>query len=253
MDTIKRHIGFKEEAPESVTWSDTSFVKAVHPSDQIKHGLGDFALAILCLGLFMMGGLIFAASKDLSNAFESHSRLFFIIIGIAVLGIGLLLSMLRNYLLKRVLTHKINRRMELLFQPDQNCFYVGLENLFTYSDKLKMHAEDYGLLKITASQIQLEMLNHRAQFNLTDLSVSRISTGDDLGCVRLTSSLSTHPWGIAVIPRGLPNKIVNLGTSKDYSHKLYQRLLDAGVRPVANEANVTFLQCTDTIAPMNKT
>ena len=241
MELSNKHIGFIEEnAPETIIWSDSSFVKAVHPNDRRKHGFGDFILALLSLSSFV-AGLIFAASKDLSNAFESHSRLFFIMTGIGVIMAGLLIGMFRNDLMKQVMLRKIKSRPELLFQPDPSCYYVGIENPSTYSHKLKKHAEDYGLLNITGSQIQLEMLTHRAQFKSTELIISRISAGDELGCIKLTSILSPNPWSIAVIPQGLPDRKINLSSSKAYSQQLYRRLIVAGVQTAENEANVTFV------------
>ncbi len=234
MELLNKHIGFTEEnAPETAVWTNTSFVKTVHPADQRKHGRFDLVLAFGILGLFAIAAIVFFAGLSVEKRFpDLNSNVFTAISGVMIFS-AIILAPFQTLFSKLFMIAKIRGRGELLFQPDGSCAYVAIEDPLTY-DKHKLLPEDFGLLKITPEFIQLEMCNHRAQFAIEDVNMSLLHTGQDLACVRLSSRLSPYPWSIAVTALAMPNKIFNKLKSAARAKLLFNLLQEAGVQAIDN-------------------
>ena len=229
MDSTNKHIGFKEDTPETVIWSDTSFVKAVHTTDQRKHGWSELISAFIPLVALVLSMAVLCSTKIGSKYFPSLGPSFFVALSAVIFIPGLLILALRSFLIKKFMIFKISSRSELLFEPDNNCTYIAIEDPLTY-DKRKLLPEDFGLLNITPEFIQLEMLNHLAQFDLNNLTFSLLHVGQNIACVRLSCDMASHPWSIAITAQALPGKIIDMAQSASKAKRLFKLLENAGIQ-----------------------
>ena len=229
MDNKDCHIGFNSGGPEEVVWSESSFIRPVRPSDQInmRKVCGIYYIIIivsfaLSFVIFFSGMLIkkYLPDLQLSETVNIFSAFF--------IFFAILLSIISGYFLKSVMLRNIQNRSELLFKPEKECIFAGLENTFTY-DKRKLAADDFGLLRLRSGMLQLEMEKYRAQFNAADLFVSLLHTGKNIAGVRLTFNHAHQSWSVVLTPLGNFGIFKEIGNVKK-SKRLLDMLIEAGVR-----------------------
>jgi Zn-dependent protease len=123
----------------------------------------------------------------------------------------------------------MHSRSELLFEPDEDCILVGIEDAFTY-DKLKLTADDFGLIKITQDYVQMEMTFHKAQFKKEDLDVLIVHTGKNAAGVRMSCNQGPYPWSIVMGVIAFPSGISTKRNPVANTHRLLDIFLEAGIR-----------------------
>ncbi|MHC4087655.1 MAG: hypothetical protein ACYSU5_20985, partial [Planctomycetota bacterium] len=186
MENTNHHLGFHQEAPEKVVWSESSFICPVHPRDQrnMRKVCAGYYISIIVL--FVLAFVYFFGSMLVGKYFPDVNlpEIVNVLPGFCLIP-AVLLSLMSKYFLKRVMIRNTKSRSGLLFEPDRECIFVGIENTFTY-DKRKLTADDFGLLRITPGMLQLEMEKYRAQFNVADVCVSLLHTGKNIAGILLS-------------------------------------------------------------------
>jgi len=229
MDNTDCHVGFNQGTPGEIVWSESSFIRPVHPSDQRNmrkvcagYYISMIALFVLSFVVFFLSTLVGKYFPDLHLPETVHVLPAFFLIP------AVLLAMMSKYFLKRVMIRNTKSRSELLFEPDKECIFVGIENAFTY-DKGKLTADDFGLLRFGSGILQLEMDKYRAQFDVADVCASLLHTGKNIAGVLLTLNHHLWSWSVVLTPMenlgGFPG-IGNVSKSK----RLLDMFIEAGVR-----------------------
>ena len=228
MDNTDCHVGFNQGTPEEVVWSESSFIRPVHPTDQrnmrkvcAKYYITTIALFILSFIVFFSGMLVGKYFHDLQLPETFH------VLPAFFLFPAILLSMMSKYFFRRVMIRNTKNRSGLLFDPDKECIFVGIENAFTY-DKRKLTADDFGLLRLGPGIVQLEMEKYRAQFNVADLCASLLHTGKNIAGVRLTLNHDLHSWSVVLAPMENLGGFTEISSVKK-SKRLLSILIEAGV------------------------
>jgi Zn-dependent protease len=244
MDNTDHHVGFHQEAPEKVVWSESSFIRPVHPGDQrnIRKVCAGYYIGIIAL--FVLSCVVFFLDMLIGKYFpDLHLPKIINVLPAFFLIPAVLLSLMAKFFLKKVTIRNIESRGELLFQPDRGCIFVGIESAFTY-DKRKLTADDFGLLRLEPGILQMEMEKYRAQFDLADMRVSLLHTGKNIAGVLLSLNHDLWPWSVVFTPLenlGGSIGIGNVGKSK----RLLEMLINAGARSEETPAvTKTFVSTT---------
>lgn len=192
------HVGFNREVPETVTWSDQAYVKALPVEERREMCRTSTTIYMTILAIFVLAIIFSLAHQVIQNklpwlGFPSMNLLLLII---WVMTIGMFLG--SQFLNRVMVIHKIRNRAGKLFPPHEGVV-VSIEDAFTY-DKRKMVVEDFGLLRITPDCVQLEMSNHRAQFDRQGLSVSLLHTAKNAAGIRLSYNQGYYSWTVVVCP-----------------------------------------------------
>lgn len=226
MSDYRRHVGFRQEVPEEVAWSDLSFVVPVHQVDR-RDCKGTHKFVSISLYSFLaLSVLLFFGGKYLARHFGFSGM-----IPITVAGVMFLVTLgfgyLQGYVLKGMLAGRLRNRSESLFEPDRESIFIAIEDPFTY-EKNKLTAEDYGLLNIMPGLIQLEMCAHRAQFSSEELAISLVYAHKNAVGVRLISKNELYPWSVVLTPAGMSRNIFEEANGKKKGQRLFDRLMEAG-------------------------
>ena len=242
MENTDNHVGFHQEAPEKVVWSDYSFICPVYPRDQrnmrkvyVRYYISIIALFVLSFAVFFLSMLIGKYLPDLNLP-----EIVNVLPGLFLIP-AVLLSLMSKYVLKKVMIRNIKSRSELLFEPDRECIFVGIENAFTY-DKRKLTADDFGLLRLGPGLLQLEMEKYRAQFNVADMRVSILHTGKNIAGVLLSFNHDLWPWSVVLTPMenlGGFTGIGNVSKSKRFLEMLIKAGIRSGETPAVTKAIVS--------------
>ena len=214
---LGRHVGFHREAPDTVVWSEGTFIRPVHPSEVISINTVYGLCVLVMLGMFILPGAAFLIFEDYFKESGTGGGILF---GLFILGF--LLMLFHTLVIKRILFRRVQGRAELLFVPDRDCIAVGIEDALTY-DKRKLTADDFGILKITPEAVFLEMCRYRARFAAGDLSVSLLYTASNTAGVRLTCDRGGYLWSVVLAPMGSAS-LNPVGQSK----KLLRQFNEAG-------------------------
>ncbi len=229
MDNTDHHVGFHQEAPEKVVWSESSFICPVHPSDQRNMRKVCLGYYISMIALFVLSFVVFFLSMLVGKYFpDLHLPETVNVLPAFFLIPAVVLSLMSKYFLKMVMIRNTKSRSELLFEPDRECIFVGIENAFTY-DKRKLTAEDFGLLRLGSEMLQLEMDKYRAQFNVADVCVSLLHTGKNIAGVLLTLNHDLWSWSVVLTPMENLGGFTGIGNVSK-SKRLLDMLVEAGVR-----------------------
>jgi len=229
MESKDCHIGFNGGAPEEVVWSESSFIRPVHSRDQIHIRKVCRIYYIIIIVSFVLSFLIFFSGMAIRKYLpELQLPEAVDILAAFFLFLSILLTFISGYFFKSVMMRNIKTRSGLLFEPDRDCIFTGLENTFTY-DKKKLAADDFGLLKFGQGMVQLEMEKYRAQFKAAELFVSILHAGKNIAGVRLALNDARQPWSVVLTPLANFGKIKEISNVKK-SKRLIEMLIEAGVR-----------------------
>ena len=247
MGTNGRHIGFLEEVPEEVYWSELSWVVPVPPSDRRDcRGVQIFAVVLFFL-LFVLSVIIFQVGMKLASRYGFSQMLPIVISGVLI-PIGLGFGIFSSYLVKGALVRRLRSRSDLLFEPGRESIFVGIENAFTF-DKQKLTADDFGLLRITPGLIQLEMTKHRAQFLLEDVAVTVVHANKNSVGVRLTSRSEPFLWSVVLSPAAMSRNIFAEGKGEKKAQRLLKLLKEAGASAARPSAAASSVNDAESVAP----
>lgn len=235
MENTDHHVGFHQEAPEKVVWSESSFICPVHPGDQrnIRKVCAGYYISIIAL--FVLSFVVFFLSMLVGKYFSDFNlpEIVNVLPGFFLIP-AVLLSIMSKFFLKKVTIRNIKSRSGLLFQPDRGCIVVGIESAFTY-DKRKLTADDFGLLRLGPGLLQLEMEKYRAQFDVADVCVSLLHTGRNIAGVLLSLNHDLWPWSVVFTPMENLGGFMGIGNVSK-SKRLLEMLIKAGARSVETPA-----------------
>ncbi|MBN2020260.1 MAG: site-2 protease family protein [Sedimentisphaerales bacterium] len=201
--TINKHIGFVQDAPNDVYWSSDAYVKMVASNEQREMCRTHCYIALSALILFLLPAVLVLAGNYLKGRLPQVDSPLWYISMAAVMASGLLLSIVGQFIARRIFVAKVRSREGKLFNPSDG-IAVLIEDAFTY-DKRKFVVEDFGLLKVLPDCILLEMTRHRAKFDRAGLSVSLLHTAKKNAGIRLIYNYPPYSWTIVVCP------IANIG------------------------------------------
>jgi hypothetical protein len=196
----KPHIGLPEGAPLEVKWSNKSFLKPVEQFEEFNLQPYVLFLSFCWIPLILIGLVILQLHEpSVSNPDKLKiAAMSMIIAGAADL-------FLHGHLLKYILIHKIRRRQGRLFEPDWKSVFVHIEDSKTFN-KMKLIANDFGLLRAHNGYIDIEMTNHRAHLANKDVSVSIHSLADKekdskkgISGVQLVTKTGQWSWAVTLI------------------------------------------------------
>jgi hypothetical protein len=164
----KPHIGLPEGAPLEVKWSNKSFLKPVEQFEGFNLRPYVLFLSLCWLPLFLAGLVIMMWHKPSP---EEGGIDKFNLVGSCVFFIGVADLFLLGHLLKYISIRFVRHRQGRLFEPDWKSIFVHIEDSKTFN-KMKLIANDFGLLRAHSGYIDIEMTNHRAHLSNKDVSVS---------------------------------------------------------------------------------
>ena len=246
MDNANRHVGFHQETPAEVVWSAGSFIRPVIDLDEREMRRFTAGLVVVFFGMFILAGGLFFLSKPLSRYYPFFESTGFMLVCAGILVSAFLLGLLLGQIYKWVLINKLRTRNETLFEPDWGCYFVGIEDAFTY-DKRKLTADDFAMLKIEPGRLQLEMTKHRAQFDISELSISLLHTSKNAAGVRLTLKHDPHTWSVVLTPMGNSANIFKGANAPKRSQRLLDILTQAGAkaRPESHQTDTIDYKCAE--------
>lgn len=205
---INKHVGFVQGAPDDACWSN-AYVQTVAPNEQREMCKTHCFIYLVALVLFLLPLVSFLIGNSLKARLSFVDSHLWYISMFAILASGLLLSIVGQFIVRRIFVAKINSRAGKSFDPSEG-IAVLIEDAFTY-DKRKFVVEDFGLLKILPDYILLEMTRHRARFDRAGLSVSLLHTAKSHAGIRLTYNQSPYLWTVVICP------IANVGLSSGFT------------------------------------
>jgi hypothetical protein len=196
-DILKNHVGFPDDAPAEVNWSKETFVRPVEPYE--KRNLRPYVIGLLLAWIVItLLAVAIAVIKGKDNLLPNarNADIWHLLFALSV-SLGLLTLFLQGHVQRFILMSMVGFRPNRLFQPDSKCLYVQIERAGTF-DKMKLCAEDFGLLRAHSDTLQIEMMNHRAQFLAKDVSFSIHNVGKSSGVI-ITCDSGRWPWSVALV------------------------------------------------------
>lgn len=198
----KPHIGLPEGAPLEVKWPNNSFLKPVEMFEEFNLRPYVLLLSFCWMPLIIAGLIILKWHKPSTEGSEIDKLSF---VGVCVILVGVADLFFHGHLLKYILIRKVGRRQGRLFEPDWKSIFVHIEDSKTFN-KIKLIANDFGLLRAHNGYIDIEMMNHRAHLANKDVSVSIHSLAGEkkgrkkgISGVQLACKMGEWPWAVTLV------------------------------------------------------
>jgi Zn-dependent protease len=229
MDTATKHWGFRKEAAPEVYWAKTCFLKPVAPEESRPMRRLEIASVLAILIGFPFSLVIAFAGEAVGKVVPFITPAVCITLVLVIIVGGIVYAILRSKLLYRLFMSRIRSRSERLFDPDDDCIYVGLEDPFTY-DRPKIAPDDSAILRITPQYIQLEMTHHRVQLDCRYATVSLLHTAKSSAGVRLSFNYAPAAWSVVLSPIACGNVSFKGLSSAPRAKQLLAIFEQAGVK-----------------------
>ncbi len=195
-DTVPPHCGFDPPMNGDKTWSRHAFVRELPPRERFNlqrwHSLAVFG----SLGLILVAGKLAYFFTDDSFDFyqpDQFGAVLWFAIGLGATGMILLLA--HGRLLRNLMRRRVGRREGRLFDPaTEASLVVEIEKIPGYR-KLRMNADDMGLICARNGWLDMELASHRARFPLHELRIRPVTA--HTGCVELHYENEVPAWRAA--------------------------------------------------------
>ncbi|MEQ8821211.1 MAG: hypothetical protein RLY93_13295 [Sumerlaeia bacterium] len=174
-----------------------SLIELLPPGERRNFVLRGNAGIITFLACFVVGFLLLFVAEPLAQKIAPENKLVEAGLG-AVAGLGMLGGMLfwlvQSLLAGKLAARQLRRRPGRLFEPDEGCLHLKIEESHTYN-RMKAFEDDQGMLCLRPGWFLLETGSTRIRLAAADVRMEVQHTAQTAS-LRIFSTVGGHEWGI---------------------------------------------------------